>query len=582
MQGICYDVESYGALMHNLLMILVLLLVTSCSSVFVRIVPFMPPLPLVQIALGAVGALCGLEIGFNPDVFLLLFIPPLLFADAYRMPLREFGELRGMILTLAIGLVVFATLGGGYFIHWLIPTLMLPVCFALAAVLSPTDAVAVGSMIEGGKAPRRIVHLLQGEALLNDASGLVCFKFAVAAAMTGMFSVKTAIWQFLFIAVGGLVVGFIIAYTACWIEKMLIRYGKENSPTSISLAILLPFFIYLVAEHLGCSGILGAVAGGMTVKMTGVMREAESSTRLQATTVWDMVTFIFNGLIFMMLGLQLPHMTESGIALAERAGISPWWILVAIIAVQLSMLVMRFTWVWLVVITKWVVYKIRGLQTIIPTWRGTLLLTAAGVRGAVTLAAVLSLPIATAAAQGFPNRELVVTIATGDIISSLIFATLVIPPLVRGMGTEEVSPLQKEIDRTRATLVRTAVRTMQEEQAEITANGPPSGAEDELKLEVVSFLLQDYQNFLKQLDDNPDAVASVREGAIKRGRLELAIRLSVLRTLRSKLRSLHNAQYISDETETILMQEIDYEEQELHSRARMLPRIAEVKENAVA
>lgn len=168
--------------MHAVFLTLALLTVTGISSLISRVGRIPVPLPLIQIGVGAMAALAGLNIGFDPDMFLLLFIPPLLYADAYRMPMREFGELRNIIVMMALGLVVFTTLVCGYFIHWLIPPIMLPAAFALAAVMSPTDAVSVGSMIEGGRAPARVVHILHGEALLNDASGLVCFKFAVAAA----------------------------------------------------------------------------------------------------------------------------------------------------------------------------------------------------------------------------------------------------------------------------------------------------------------------------------------------------------------------------------------------------------------
>lgn len=184
--------------------------------------PHSAPLPLIQIAIGSLTALGGLQVGFDPDIFLLLFIPPLLFADAYRMPMREFGELRNVIIFLALGLVVFTTIGCGYFIHWLIPPIILPAAFALAAVLSPTDAVSVGSMIEGGKAPARVVHILHGEALLNDASGLVCFKFAVVAAMTGIFSFPAR--------AGG------IFHHVCWRRTDWVRSGLGGLPGGTSAA----------------------------------------------------------------------------------------------------------------------------------------------------------------------------------------------------------------------------------------------------------------------------------------------------------------------------------------------------------
>ena len=163
--------------------VLILLLAVAVSGVFARLMPFKLPLPLFQIALGAVLALplFGLRISFDPDLFLLLFIPPLLFTDGWRMPKREFFRLARPILALALGLVLFTVVGVGYFIHWMIPVISLPAAFALAAVLSPTDAVAVSSIVGKGRLPASMQHVLEGEALINDASGLVAFKFAVAA-----------------------------------------------------------------------------------------------------------------------------------------------------------------------------------------------------------------------------------------------------------------------------------------------------------------------------------------------------------------------------------------------------------------
>ena len=171
--------------------VLILLMLVGVSRLLGRLIPL--PLPLVQIAAGAVLAwpTLGLHVTLNPELFLFLFLPPLLFSDGWRMPKREFWRLRGPILTLAVGLVLFTVVGAGYFIHWLLPAIPLPVAFALAAVLSPTDAVAV-SAIAQNRLPAPLMHMLQGEALMNDATGLVTFKFALAAAITGVFSLTNA------------------------------------------------------------------------------------------------------------------------------------------------------------------------------------------------------------------------------------------------------------------------------------------------------------------------------------------------------------------------------------------------------
>src|SRR3954467_10174175 len=178
------------------------------SEAITTVLPFAVPLPLVQIALGAVLTLVAdLGVPLNPEIFFLLFIPPLLFLDGWRIPKRGLFKDAGTILELALGLVVFTILGVGLFIHWLIPAVPLAVAFALAAILSPTDPVAVSAITSREQVPTRMMHILEGESLLNDASGLVCMRFALAAVLMGAFSLPQAVASFLWVAVGGISIG---------------------------------------------------------------------------------------------------------------------------------------------------------------------------------------------------------------------------------------------------------------------------------------------------------------------------------------------------------------------------------------
>ena len=562
--------------MHAVFITLALLTVTGISSLISRVGRIPVPLPLIQIAVGAIAALAGLNIGFDPDMFLLLFIPPLLYADAYRMPMREFGELRNIIIMMALGLVVFTTLACGYFIHWLIPPIMLPAAFALAAVMSPTDAVSVGSMIEGGRAPARVVHILHGEALLNDASGLVCFKFAVAAAMTGLFSFQQALGSFIFMATGGIVIGIVVAWAACRAEHMLLVRGYDDPPTHITLAMMLPFGIYLLADAVQCSGILAAVAGGMTVKFTGVMNEARTETRLKATTVWDMVNFTFNAVIFLLLGLQLPDLVTGGAAIARAGGISPWFLILAIVGIQLMMSLIRFAWIWISISARRLFAHLRHRNTVIPSARNVLLMTVAGTRGAITLAAVLSLPVATLAGPGFPGRDLLVTLAAGVIICSLVLASVAIPPLLHGMSTDEDDPSLHELDMMRIELAQTAIEALHAEQAVLAQqelDTMPDGSESvDLKQEAIGRLLHEYQDTLRRLDNSRAAEASIRATAIREKRTELALRFRLIRHMRERLHTRVVQKLINDETELTINQELDFIEQELQIEARSLPR----------
>ena len=220
--------------------VLILLTLVGVSRLLARVIPL--PLPLVQIAAGALLAwpTLGLHVALDPELFLFLFLPPLLFSDGWRMPKRDFWRYRGPILTLAVGLVIFTVIGAGYFIHWLLPAVPLPVAFALAAVLSPTDAVAV-SAIAQDRLPAPIMRMLQGEALMNDASGLVTFKFALAAAITGVFSIADASLNFILVACGGLAVGIALSWLVGRMRSWMITRGWDDPATHVVFMLLLPF-----------------------------------------------------------------------------------------------------------------------------------------------------------------------------------------------------------------------------------------------------------------------------------------------------------------------------------------------------
>ena len=283
--------------------ILIMTLVVSLSGVVTRVMPFQIPLPLMQIAIGALLAwpTFGLHVEFDPELFLVLFIPPLLFADGWKTPTREFLEHGREIFGLALALVVVTVVGIGFLIYWVVPGIPLIPAFALAAVLSPTDAVALSGIVGEGRIPKKIMGILQGEALMNDASGLVSLKFAVAVAMgTMIFTVGGATVEFMKVAIGGILAGFVVSWLYGRSLRFLSRWGGDEPATQIVLLFLLPFASYLIAEHIGVSGILAAVAAGMTITRSGVMRRAPLAMRLRANSTWAMLEFVFNGMVFLL------------------------------------------------------------------------------------------------------------------------------------------------------------------------------------------------------------------------------------------------------------------------------------------
>ncbi len=320
--------------METITLVLVMFVGVIVSSSLIRMSPIPLPLPLMQIAIGAaIGMIGDWRLELDPEVFFLLFLPPLLFLDGWRIPKEGLLRDKGMILALALGLVFITVLGVGYFIHLMIPSMPMPVAFALAAVISPTDPVAVSAIAARVPVPKRLMHILEGESLLNDASGLVCLRFAIAATLTGSFVLSEAALDFLILALGGIAIGVLVTWVITRIKSWTSRRFGEETGAHILISLLIPFVAYLFAEHLHCSGILAAVAAGISMSYTELSGKALAVTRMRRTAVWDTLQFSLNGLIFVLLGEQLPGIvagasqvvrdTGHDLAAALRAGDQP-------------------------------------------------------------------------------------------------------------------------------------------------------------------------------------------------------------------------------------------------------------------
>ncbi|MCC4620149.1 Na+/H+ antiporter [Xanthomonas cassavae CFBP 4642] len=433
--------------MHSIDVVLAMLLAVAASGYLIRILPFSLPLPLVQIALGAVvsGVFdAGHEL--EPELFFLLFLPPLLFLDGWRIPKQGLFRDKAAILELALGLVIFTVVGAGVLIHWLIPAMPLAVAFALAAIISPTDPVAVSSIASKVPIPKRLMHILEGESLLNDASGLVCFQFAVAAVLTGTFSVATASLTFLWVALAGLALGVATTFGLSRIQAWIWRHFGEEPGSAILVNLLTPFAAYLLAEAFHASGILAAVAAGITMSYVEMAGNAPGNMRLQRSAVWDTVQFTFNGIIFVLLGEQLPGILDGAVRSVQEAGhLNPWWLAVYVATISASLMALRFVWVFLSL--RWNLFKAqrRGEAHVSPPWRIVVAVSLAGVRGAITLAGVLTLPLVLNDGSLFPARQLAIFLAASVILVSLLVASVALPRLLRGLELpEEEDEQQKE------------------------------------------------------------------------------------------------------------------------------------------
>lgn len=531
--------------------ILIMTLVVSLSGVAARILPFQIPLPLVQIALGAILAwpTFGLHVDFDPELFLVLFIPPLLFADGWKTPISEFLHHGREILGLALMLVLITVVGIGYLIHWIVPGIPLLPAFALAAVLSPTDAVALSGIVGEGRIPKKIMSILQGEALMNDASGLVSLKFAVAVTMgTMVFTWGGASVEFLKVALGGLVAGVAL----CWLYgrslRLLSRWSGDDPATQTLLMLLLPFAAYLIAEHLGVSGILAAVAAGMTITRSGILRQAPLAMRLRANSVWQMLEFVFNGMVFLMLGLQLPGIMETSIAEANAdPNVELWMLFTDIVLIYGALMVVRFGWLLIMKRFSLRLLKKRPLEFASYSLRELLIASFAGVRGAITLAGVLSIPLLLANGDPFPARYELIFLATGVILFSLFVGVILLPVLLRGIDGIDETLHRRELQSARASMAGVAIESLHKMEQRLVKDSEEN-LDPELLKEVS---LRVISNLRRRVEGNSNMDALVAEN------LERRFRLTALRAERAEVYHLRATQQISNETMQKLLRDLD-------------------------
>ncbi|MBP2169371.1 CPA1 family monovalent cation:H+ antiporter [Erwinia toletana] len=532
--------------------ILIMTLVVSLSGVAARIIPFQIPLPLVQIAAGAMLAwpTFGLHVDFDPELFLVLFIPPLLFADGWKTPTSEFIHHGREILGLALVLVLITVVGIGYLIYWLVPGIPLIPAFALAAVLSPTDAVALSGIVGEGRIPKKIMSILQGEALMNDASGLVSLKFAVAVAMgTMVFTVGGASIEFVKVAIGGLLAGVAV----CWLFgkslRLFSRLTGDDPATQTVLLLLLPFASYLIAEHLGVSGILAAVAAGMTITRSGIMRQAPLAMRLRANSVWQMLEFVFNGMVFLMLGLQLPGILETSVAQANAdPNVQLWMLFTDIVLIYAALMIVRFGWLWIMQRLSRRFLKKRPMEFGNYSTRELLIASFAGVRGAITLAGVLSIPLLLTNGEEFPARYELIFLATGVILFSLFVGVILLPVLLRGVEGIDKSVHRHEIQNARAAMAGVAIESLHKMEERLAVD-TEENIDTELLKEVSARVIG---NMRRRIDGKEDM-----ERALFAENLERRFRLTALRAERAEVYHLRATQKISNETMMKLLHDLD-------------------------
>jgi len=428
------------------------------SGAAVRVIPWPVPLPLLQIALGfLIAGVFERGVRLDPDVFFLLFLPPLLFLDGWHIPKDMLRRDKLGIFQLSVVLVVMTVVGAGYAIHWMIPSMPLAVAFALAAIISPTDPVAVAGITRRLTVPRRITSILEGEALFNDASGLVAFRIAIAAAMTGAFSLSSAVMSFLWVAGAGLATGALVTAAVMRLRDGFTKRFGEEPRSEVLLSLLIPFAAYFLAEHVGASGILAAVAAGVTMSYAELSGRVSAFARMQRQAVWDMVQFVLNGIMFVLLGEQLPRVFRAAARTVTQAGDDPWLLPVYALLIWLMLAALRLACIFVSVRLARIVRNATPPPEARATPRIMLALSLGGVRGAVTLAGVMTLPLLLPGGEAFPARDLAIFLAAAVIIISLVGASIGMPRLLKGIEPARSSPHQRQREFARQAAHRAAV-----------------------------------------------------------------------------------------------------------------------------
>ena len=382
------------------------------------------PYPTLMVLCGAaIGLIPGLpHVRLDPDVVLLVFLPPLLYSAAWMTSWFDFRENLRPISLLAIGLVLATTTAVAVVAHWIVPGLPWPVAFVLGALVSPPDAVAATAVTRGLGVPRRIVAILEGESLVNDATGLVAYRIAVTATIHGTFFVEDAIGKFFLVACGGVAIGLMVGWFMAWVHRHL-----DDPTVETVITLLTPFLAYLPAEAVGVSGVLATVTTGIYLSRRSSILFS-SSMRLNADAVWGVLVFLLNGVTFVLIGLQLPSIMSVAWSESIRT-------LVELTAITCAVVVIvRFAWVYPAALLPRLLSRRLRERDPMPAWGALTVIGWAGMRGVVSLAAALALPLTQADGAPFPQRDLIIFVTFGVILFTLVGQSLTLPILVRLLG----------------------------------------------------------------------------------------------------------------------------------------------------
>lgn len=522
--------------MQNISIVLILLTVITALAQLTDRIRIPQPILLVLVGI-AIGLIPGLpSISLDPDVVFLIFLPPVLYAAAWTTSWPDFKAYIRPISMLAVGCVLFTTTAVAAAAYYFIPGFDWPEAFVLGAIVSPPDAVAAMAATKGLGVPKRVTTILEGESLVNDATGLIAYRYAIAAAGAGGFVFWLAGINFFYVAGLGILMGLAIGFMFYYIHKVT----PDNSTTDTTLTFVAPYAAYLSAEYFHASGVLSVVIAGLVMSP----RSSEvfnHQTRLQAYFVWDTVMFVLNGLIFILIGLQLP-MILSNIREYSFATILGYAALISVVTI-----VARIIWVYPgTYIPRILSKRIRKTEER-PSPRLVTVVAWSGMRGVVSLAAALALPLTVSGNIPFPNRDLILFLTYGVIFATLVLQGLTLPKLIKFL---KIQPDGKSEEEEREMRVKLATRVIEhiEENYLLSLSG---SVLDQIKSKYELRI----QKIRKDESEEKMNIEQIREF--------LRIQADLIRAERNFLINLRKEHQLSDETLRKLEYELDLEEERL-------------------
>jgi monovalent cation/hydrogen antiporter len=524
--------------MHQAEIIVLLFAAVAGLAVLAHKAPLPYPIVLVLggLALSFVPRLPAINL--NPDIVFYFILPALIYPAALFTSWRDFRRNLRPILLLAIGLVLATMLVVAWIAHSVVPALPWAAAFALGAIVSPPDAIAATAIIRRLGVPHRIQVVLEGESLVNDATALVALQFAIVALITGTFSPAHAAGRFVWAAAGGIGIGLLVGAVMRWVQSHL-----DNPPIQITFSLLTPFIAYLSAEHIHGSGVLATVAVGIFLGWHSPLM-ITARTRLQAYAFWETITFVLNGFVFIMIGLQLPRILHAW----NRRSLTD--VFMSAIVICATVILVRFAWVIPATYLSRLLRGERQARDRTPRWHYVVIVGWAGMRGVVSLAAAFALPLALPTGQPFPGRDYILFFAFSVILVTLVLQGLTLPVLIKKLG-----------------IPRDAETDQEERLARLEANKAAlewigaTRVQSSFSPDAVDRLHAEYDERIQQLEhcaDNPDDC----RGEIATPQYQ-RLQHQALRVERKTIIRLRNEQVINDDALRRIQRDLDLAEARL-------------------